>query len=252
MPNWCSNHVTLSHDDSEKIDILVEEFQKPDDDQKPFQLLRPRPADQDENWYGWNCDNWGTKWDVNVFNYERIDDNTITFSFDSAWSPPIALYEFLESEGWLVKAYYHEPGMNFAGIYQDGFDEYYELASSAEELREQLPEDLDDFFGISSYAQDREEEETQIEQQEIEAEWEKTEWFSKKIKPVREGTYEIRTKAWPFPHKAVWDGESFKDPFFHTESKVKEWRGLTENQYMTLVLPELDDLLKQLDTSEEE
>lgn len=36
------------------------------------------------NWYGWNCDNWGTKW--NAYDVEVISDETI--KFETAWSAP--------------------------------------------------------------------------------------------------------------------------------------------------------------------
>ena len=121
MPNWCYNSVTLSHGDKTKIDALEAELQK--ENPEPFNHLCPRPAEEEENWYGWNVNNWGTKWDVTPHDWEQEDDNTIYINFDSAWSPPISLYEFLESEGWSVSAKYHEPGMGFIGAYQDGFDD---------------------------------------------------------------------------------------------------------------------------------
>lgn len=45
-----------------------------------------------ENWYNWNCANWGTKWDVNVEDEDLWTgaDGTAnkTYRFDTAWSPP--------------------------------------------------------------------------------------------------------------------------------------------------------------------
>jgi hypothetical protein len=244
MPNWCCNNVTLSNEDSDKIDAFVVELEKPDEEQKPFQFLRPRPASEDETWYGWNCDNWGTKWDVSIYQFERQDDNTILIHFDSAWSPPIAMYEYLESEGWTVNAMYYEPGMNFAGIYSDGDDDYYELNGSADELESFLPSDLDDAFGISDSRRQQEEDDAYEEQAEIENEWERTDWFSKKVKPVREGTYEIKTKKWPFPHKADWENNQWMDCFFRSPIKgVTEWRGLTEGQHKDL---DMDNKLEEL------
>ena len=46
--------------------------------------------------------------------------------FDTAWSPPLGLYERLKVLGYTVKAYYFEPGMCFAGEWIDGEDTYYE------------------------------------------------------------------------------------------------------------------------------
>jgi hypothetical protein len=151
MPNWCSNQVTLTGP-KEKIDQLIVELQKSDDINTPYEILnvlRPRPADQEEDWYSWNVSNWGTKWDVNIGGYEIIDENTVSFTFDSAWSPPTALYDFLQEEGWTVDGYYYEPGIGYCGHYEDGFDDYYEYGGkSADEVAEMIPSDLDEMFMI--------------------------------------------------------------------------------------------------------
>ena len=151
MPNWCSNQVTLTGP-KEKIDQLIVELQKSDNINTPYEILnvlRPRPADQEEDWYSWNVNNWGTKWDVNIGGYEIVDENTVSFTFDSAWSPPTALYDFLQEEGWTVDGYYYEPGMGYCGHYLDGDDDYYEYGGrSADEVAEMIPSDLDEMFMI--------------------------------------------------------------------------------------------------------
>ena len=40
------------------------------------------------NWYAWNVDNWGTKWDASVSEVVRDGDNEWRVTFDTAWSPP--------------------------------------------------------------------------------------------------------------------------------------------------------------------
>jgi hypothetical protein len=221
MPNWCYNSVTLSHEDTTKIDSLAEELSK--EETEPFQHLRPRPVEHEEDWYGWNCNNWGTKWDINPMDWERDGDNTITINFDSAWSPPIAMYEFLESEGWEVRALYHEPGMGFAGRYEDGFDEYYEMDWTDRESVENLPEDILDF---SNALEDLENyEESQLEEKL--SELERTEWYNVSINPSVDGKYEVTTTAWDFPQYcnytdgkwSRWDGD---------DVEVVKWRGLIE------------------------
>jgi len=154
MPNWCSNNVTLTSS-KENIDALIVELQKPDGEGQVLQSLRPRPSSEDENWYGWNVNNWGTKWEVSVHDYEIISETTVLISFDSAWSPPTTLYEYLENEGWSVRAYYDEPGMAFCGRFEDGFDNYYEYGNmSVAEIREEIPTDIDEMFAISEYRED--------------------------------------------------------------------------------------------------
>ena len=88
MPNWCYNSATVHHDNKEVIDGLEQELLK--EDAQPFNYLRPNPAGEWD--YGWSCENWGCKWDVSMMDWEREDDNTIVMHFDSAWSPPIAIF----------------------------------------------------------------------------------------------------------------------------------------------------------------
>jgi hypothetical protein len=85
-------------------------------------------------------------------------------SFETAWGPPIALYEFLEENEWSVEGLYNESGMCFAGIYEDGSDSYYEYADlSADEIEENIPALLEDTFGMAQYKRDWEEEEEENE-----------------------------------------------------------------------------------------
>jgi hypothetical protein len=85
-------------------------------------------------------------------------------AFDSAWAPPIQFYEKLMDLGFSVRASYYEPGMCFAGIWEDGDDDYYDLSDmNSEQVREELPEHLDEAYGISEcmaeYEAENEEEE---------------------------------------------------------------------------------------------
>jgi hypothetical protein len=48
---------------------------------------------------------------------------------------------------------YYEPGMAFAGIFEDGADEYYEYSGmDSKQIAEELPVELDEAFGISESA----------------------------------------------------------------------------------------------------
>jgi hypothetical protein len=120
------------------------------EDKDFFSAVRPRPLTE-ENWYEWNVNNWGTKWSPSVYDFNREDDNTIWVSFDSAWSPPVSLYEFMNEEGYDVRAYYHESGMGFVGKFEDGFDDYYEYDISELESLEQLPEDLVEYADLMTW-----------------------------------------------------------------------------------------------------
>jgi hypothetical protein len=117
---------------------------------KLLETLVPYEGEWD---YNWCVANWGTKWDVGGDNgYTRPNPNTLKISFDSAWAPPLEAYRAMEELGFEVKAMYYEPGMAFAGLYEDGFDDYYEYSDmNATEVADTLPVELDEEFGISDY-----------------------------------------------------------------------------------------------------
>jgi hypothetical protein len=102
------------------------------------------------SWYDWNIAHWGTKWDFALDCVENPDANTVTASFDSAWSPPIGAYEKLMEMGFEIEAFYYEPGMCFVGKWDNGVDECYEYGSATSDtVRDMIGEELDDYFAIS-------------------------------------------------------------------------------------------------------
>lgn len=223
MPNWCDNSVRLSHSDKSKVDALEAVLQS--EDQAVFQHLRPRPESEEENWYDWNINNWGTKWEMGIIDWERQDDHTIWISFQSAWSPPIALYEHVYDEGWEVEGLYNESGCAFAGIWKDGDDQYYEYDFNDLESLEALPEDLQDFTGLIDYYHDQ-----QAEREREEHDAKCTEWYPGDVKPVRAGRYEAKDPIninWPFTEYANWDGKKWVNDE-GKKIRVYEWRGLKE------------------------
>jgi hypothetical protein len=141
MPNWCLNNVTIAHDDPAKLTELVDAYKRgelmehymptPKDPEDPTKLLgegKPVTLDGSEDWYSWRVNNWGTKWDIggeDAF-VARYEFNEVVLSFDSAWSPPIAFYEFMKGQGFDIRASYFEPGIGFCGDWIDGMDNYYE------------------------------------------------------------------------------------------------------------------------------
>ena len=103
MPNWCSNAAYFSHPDPEKIDLLFENRDG------LFAALRPYEGEWS---YAWCVLNWGTKWDADVSEIERMDDNTALVVFETAWSPPLELYYWIDYD---VDAVFYEPNMELMG-----------------------------------------------------------------------------------------------------------------------------------------
>jgi hypothetical protein len=118
------------------------------------------------DWWQFCVSQWGTKWDVGGENeyVERIESDLAEFTFDSAWSPPIASYERLTELGFDVEAYYWEPGLNFAGVYTSAEgDDYWEYGDmTPDEIREEMPE-IDERFCISDAMEEWAEENQEIE-----------------------------------------------------------------------------------------
>ena len=166
MPNWCANSATIFFDEVNQADdfntrLCVMEINENAKDENGNDLSvlgyfvpEPKYDDSDEGmpgWYMWRVENWGTKWDIVLHNKEWIDDKTIVLHFDTAWSPPIAVYRAIEEEGYVVEATYYEPGMCYVGSYSNEYDHCIEYADceTPEEIREKIGEELDDEWGIS-------------------------------------------------------------------------------------------------------
>ena len=154
MPNWCNNSINISGS-TETIKTLWDEANK--EDSGLLNAMKPMPKELDgttsptpqegqagykgpqpkidgfDNWYDWRVSNWGTKWDIDPSEGLEFTDNgdgtaQISGWFESAWAPPIQAYDtFLDDmDGCSLTADYHEPGMDFAGIYDNGDDQYME------------------------------------------------------------------------------------------------------------------------------
>ena len=255
MPNWCSNVATINHGDKLKIDAIEAELHKEKDDIALFQMLRPRPVEFDmgDSWYGWNVDNWGTKWEASVYDFDRIDDHNIRIVFDTAWAPPIAFYEYIFEQGYDTTAYYDECGMAFCGKFEFGSDDYYDYSDmNSDEVQEKIPSDIDEAFCISEQMADREAEEEDDEEEDEDDDtqtysddeddvqtYQTTDWIDVKEKPVRVGEYEVLTGSWPFPQRCHWNGDSWENA---GNNLITQWRGITESEHnMLLGLQKLKD-----------
>ena len=113
MPNWCQNVIYVSHADKNKMVALKDAIINGEmcDHIKPMpEALKDTTSPSDSpNWYDWACDNWGTKWDVcSPWDTDEIysDENgeTYVFKFDTAWSPPIPVYDEMIKQGFNLVA----------------------------------------------------------------------------------------------------------------------------------------------------
>lgn len=180
MPNWCSNIVTLAHTDRSMISRAVKAAQKdslfnefvpcPEALSETTEGSFSDPVEQEKldnlrehnrktygysSWYDFAIGEWGSKWDMsNSSNESKIqktnDKYSVVLYFDTAWNPPINFYNKLIELDFEVNAMYHEPGVAFCGQYFNGQDETFELVDlNSEEVKELIPEELDNTFAIS-------------------------------------------------------------------------------------------------------
>ena len=72
---------------------------------------------QDDRWYNWRVQNWGTKWDCYDLTIESDDECELNIVFNTAWSPPEEICRALKEkfEDASIQWFYDEPGMEFAG-----------------------------------------------------------------------------------------------------------------------------------------
>lgn len=143
MPNWCDNTVSITG--TEEVIKRLEEFVgRPLDshdekvDEPIFALANIKPSTPDldpkyamfptkgeDDWWSNNVNSWGTKWDVfGEGVYKSRDEGKVSYSFQSAWSPPTPVIERLSEifPEVRIEFSYYETGMDFWGIeiYENG------------------------------------------------------------------------------------------------------------------------------------
>lgn len=187
MPNWCGNTLVLQHDDPSMIRRARDAFA----DGRLLDEFIPVPAALKEttadgqldaglanqhgysNWYDFCVNEWGTKWDVGrADGINDTDDHMLCVYFDSAWAPPVNAYAKLQEQGFRLDAMYYEPGMGFCGKYDEFGDDCYELQGmNASDVIDNIPNDIDEAFGISEHMQMMEEDAEPL-----------TEWYVQGVK----------------------------------------------------------------------
>lgn len=137
MPNWCGNHLTISHKNPQKLD----EFCNAYNSNTTCSHYLPVTADVDAQ-----TNAWGTKWDFGKEDGSEavVRNNSIYVSFGTAWTPPLGLYSYLADDGYAIDATFCEPGVGFVGYCCDGMHRFFDLDSAPEALREEWELDLVD------------------------------------------------------------------------------------------------------------
>lgn len=95
MPNYCWNKVRIGAD-KDTITLLKEtEFS--------FEKLFPQPefapipdaSGNDERWYDWRIEHWGSKWDRFDYKLKHAGEGGLEIEFTTAWAPPTEFFKHL-------------------------------------------------------------------------------------------------------------------------------------------------------------
>ena len=152
MPNWCYNRITVYGQD-ENSEKKLKEIEKIFESKEPFNEIYPIPdfktipnekgelpkleqklnpdgsifyetynfpdGKNDDRWYMWCVNNWGTKWDIGDVGIEYEDSEILALTFNTAWSPPEGIVGKLREKypELSFQCFYDEPGMEAAGYY---------------------------------------------------------------------------------------------------------------------------------------
>ena len=73
---------------------------------------------QDDRWYNWRVQNWGTKWDCYSLEIDDCDmPHGFEVNFETAWSPPEEIHSAISEQfdDLSMSWFYDEPGCEIAG-----------------------------------------------------------------------------------------------------------------------------------------
>jgi hypothetical protein len=118
MPNYCWNKVRIGADPATILLLKDTEFS--------FEKLLPQPefeplsdvSGNDDRWYQWRIQHWGTKWDRFDYKLKHLGQAGLELQFTTAWAPPTEFFKSLLEKYpdiWLKCDWNEEGGM--AGIF---------------------------------------------------------------------------------------------------------------------------------------
>lgn len=128
MPNHCTSTLTITGKPKQLHKLLkqVEITKSEATDNHPESLFAchriiPRPSQMDYDWYNWNTENWGSKWDCADFTWITNDweNGFVHAEFWTAWSPiPKVLQKLSKQHKSIEMTYrFHDEGGGFYGTY---------------------------------------------------------------------------------------------------------------------------------------
>lgn len=93
MPNWVFNKSTIKSSDPRLVDMLEKKLEDAAEFLSFTKIVPPPDGEYDV--LAWNTAHWGTKWDACQISRKRVSDTELEYRFDTAWSPPVPVFEKL-------------------------------------------------------------------------------------------------------------------------------------------------------------
>ena len=128
MPNICNNKLILDASNE-----LLNKFWKENrlivdnkEENRFLSFTKSFPMPENESWFHWNVNNWGTQWDTldsDLLEIDRLNDNLdtkhtkLTYTFGTARSPPSIWLEKIATiyKDITFELEFSEPGEDFYG-----------------------------------------------------------------------------------------------------------------------------------------
>ena len=150
MPNWCNNKVKVFGEPEQLAKVAkifkdeksifnniiqspdwkrlpnekgqfpqLEQHKNPKTGEVMWETYNFPDGKNDDRWYHWCIENWGTKWDVSELDIEYDEEYYLELTFSTAWSPPEGIMQELKDKypDLGFSCFYDEPGMEVAGYY---------------------------------------------------------------------------------------------------------------------------------------
>lgn len=117
MPNWCENTLIVTGS-NDRVTEFYEKIVVVRGCETILALNNLYPCPNENDWYNWRINNWGTKWECDVFSMNE-SEGELTIHFNSAWSPPDLWIKYVAQHIFpdlYFRLTYLEAGMGFCGI----------------------------------------------------------------------------------------------------------------------------------------
>jgi len=139
MPNHVTNQLVIYSDEEGEVQRILEEIKTvTDEEYRPldFEKIIPHPdnlftgnlglnereqcaREGRPNWYDWQIENWGTKWNAYDISVEDDGYGQVTITFDTAWTAPLPIIDALREK--YPNAHFYgswlEEGHQSAGVF---------------------------------------------------------------------------------------------------------------------------------------